>query len=185
MAHGKTVLFISEKKAALEVVRKRLVDVNLGAYCLEVHWDKARKTEIIEQLRGAVTPLPSRNRSKWQETSQSLGKARQKLNEYVHALHHRFPCGLTIYESTGWLCRNPDARSINLNWGDPNNEERGSLGEMRALLGEISPILEQLAPVKAHALGESTLQDSSPLTERACIEHMKPLEIRSLAWITH
>jgi hypothetical protein len=54
MAHGKTVLFISEKKAALEVVRKRLADINLGAYCLEVHSDKARKTEVIEQHKAPL-----------------------------------------------------------------------------------------------------------------------------------
>lgn len=170
MAHGKTVLFISEKKAALEVVRKRLVDVSLGAYCLEVHSDKARKTEIIEQLKAPLAPQPRRQLTKWQETTQALSKARQKLNEYVQALHHRFPCGLTIYEATGWLCQHPEARSIHLPWGDPHTSQRASLTELRAVVGEMQPLLDQLGIVGTHALRESALQDSSPLIEKNCKE---------------
>jgi len=106
---GKTVLFISEKKAALEVVRRRLADIKLDAYCLEVHSDKARKTEVIEQLKAPLAANVPKTQAKWQATSESLGKSRLRLNEYVEALHYRYPCELSIYECTGWLCRNPAA----------------------------------------------------------------------------
>jgi len=43
LATGKAVLFVSEKLAALEVVRKRLDDAGLGLFCLELHSHKTKK----------------------------------------------------------------------------------------------------------------------------------------------
>jgi very-short-patch-repair endonuclease len=166
IAHGKTVLFVSEKKAALDVVRKRLNDVGLGAYCLEVHSDKARKTEIIEQLRAPLEPLPVACSDHWSETTRALAGVRQKLNEYVDALHRRYPCGLTIYEATGWLCGRPSQSLIQLGWGDPNVWQLPPLSELRALVAEIQPVLEQIGPISNHPLQGSQLDDSSPVIER-------------------
>ncbi|MGN5478214.1 AAA domain-containing protein [Cupriavidus basilensis] len=51
VAERKRVLFVSEKMAALDVVYRRLKDVGLGGFCLELHSSKARKFEVLEQLR--------------------------------------------------------------------------------------------------------------------------------------
>jgi very-short-patch-repair endonuclease len=170
MAHGKTVLFVSEKKAALDVVRKRLDNVGLGIYCLEVHSDKARKTEIIEQLRAPLQPLRGPARNKWHETTNALGIARQKLNVYVDALHRRYSCGLTIYEATGWLCGHPNRHSIPLGWGDPNDWQLPPLSELRSLVTEMQPVLDQLGDFGKHPLLGSQLDDSSPVIERTVKE---------------
>ncbi|MCY4511688.1 MAG: DUF4011 domain-containing protein, partial [Acidobacteria bacterium] len=55
---GKTVLFASEKTAALNVVHKRLEEIGLDAHCLALHSNKARKTDVIAQLDRAWNPLP-------------------------------------------------------------------------------------------------------------------------------
>nr|WP_287410685.1 DUF4011 domain-containing protein [Pseudodesulfovibrio sp.] len=47
---SKTVLFVSEKKAALDVVRKRLDSVNLGDFCLELHSHLTRKGQLHRDL---------------------------------------------------------------------------------------------------------------------------------------
>ncbi len=47
---GKKVLFVSQKAAALEVVKKRLDSVGLGEYCLELHSYKANKKTVLKQL---------------------------------------------------------------------------------------------------------------------------------------
>jgi MoxR-like ATPase len=39
---GKKVLFVSEKMAALEVVKRRLDSLQLGASCLELHSNKTK-----------------------------------------------------------------------------------------------------------------------------------------------
>lgn len=50
LAANKTVLFVAEKKAALEVVKKRLDDCLLGQFCLELYSNKTRKTEVLASL---------------------------------------------------------------------------------------------------------------------------------------
>ena len=50
LARGKTVLFVAEKLAALQVVRDRLDQAGLGTFCLEVHSHKTKKGALIQDL---------------------------------------------------------------------------------------------------------------------------------------
>ena len=50
LAVGKRVLFLAEKQAALEVVKRRLDRAGLGQFCLELHSHKASSKSIIENL---------------------------------------------------------------------------------------------------------------------------------------
>ena len=51
LVEGKTVLFVAEKQAALEVVQRRLDAIGIGALALELHGSKQSMTSIREQLR--------------------------------------------------------------------------------------------------------------------------------------
>ena len=51
---GKTVLFVAEKMAALEVVKRRLDATGLGVACLELHSQKAHKTTVIKDLAATL-----------------------------------------------------------------------------------------------------------------------------------
>ena len=71
IAHGKTVLFVSEKMAALDVVYRRLGALGLGPACLELHSNKANKKAVLAQfkealdagrVRGAGRPAVGRDR---------------------------------------------------------------------------------------------------------------------------
>lgn len=44
LANNKKVLFVAAKKAALDVVHTRLDKIGLGAFCLELHSNKSKKT---------------------------------------------------------------------------------------------------------------------------------------------
>ncbi len=50
IAAGKTVLFVAEKMAALDVVKRRLDSAGLGDFCLELHSHKANKVEMLKSL---------------------------------------------------------------------------------------------------------------------------------------
>jgi len=50
LALGRTVLFVSEKMAALEVVKRRLDAAGLSPYCLELHSQAAKKAEFLREL---------------------------------------------------------------------------------------------------------------------------------------
>ena len=71
LANGKTVLFVAEKMAALSVVHARLNQLGLGRFCLELHSNKARKLEVIEQLGQALERLPTHEPEQWVREAQS------------------------------------------------------------------------------------------------------------------
>lgn len=50
IAQDKTVLFVSEKMAALEVVKRRLDECHLGDAVLELHSQRATKTSVLQEL---------------------------------------------------------------------------------------------------------------------------------------
>ena len=50
MARGKRVLFVAEKLAALEVVKRRLNLAGLGEFCMELHSHKTQKQKVIDDI---------------------------------------------------------------------------------------------------------------------------------------
>ena len=86
IAAGKSVLFVSEKMAALEVVKSRLDSVNLGDFCLELHSHKSNKKEVLKDLERTLlntTPKVLIEDEKFQE----LDKIRTELNDYKDTIH--------------------------------------------------------------------------------------------------
>jgi very-short-patch-repair endonuclease len=95
---GKSVLFIAEKMAALDVVKRRLDSVGLGELCLELHSDKANKKAIVEQLKTAMNS--GRPRIVESGTGPQLADSRKDLNGYTKALHETFRnSGLSPYKA--------------------------------------------------------------------------------------
>ncbi len=95
---GKTVLFVAEKRAALDVVEKRLDGIGIGNHCLELHSDKTEKTKVLEQLRKAMEPCKEFDDSKLEETIAKLSATKEKLDAYVSDLHRKQAWGFSAYE---------------------------------------------------------------------------------------
>ena len=53
LSQNKKILFVSEKKAALDVVVNRLKISKLDKFCLELHGSGPKKSEIIANLRSS------------------------------------------------------------------------------------------------------------------------------------
>ena len=86
VATGKRVLFVSEKMAALEVVKRRLDRVRLGAACLELHSNRTNKKAVIEELRRTLTGGRESAPARIGELA-LLGDARDRLNAYCTAVN--------------------------------------------------------------------------------------------------
>ncbi len=50
IANGKKVLFVAEKLAALEIVKRHLDSVGLGEFCLELHSHKTQKRKFLDDV---------------------------------------------------------------------------------------------------------------------------------------
>jgi very-short-patch-repair endonuclease len=105
LATGKTVLFVSEKAAALEVVKRRLDSQKLGDFCLECHSQKASKKQVIAELKRSLE-LPREQYQSQDENLQRVFLLRKSLNSYVRALHQvRGALGLTAFTVHGKLAK--------------------------------------------------------------------------------
>jgi very-short-patch-repair endonuclease len=92
---GLTVLFVAEKMAALEVVKKRLDAAGLEVFCLELHSSKTSKTAVTDSL---AKRLDYRNPPLWshasrQSNADALRAAKADLLYYVHQVNQ--DAGLT------------------------------------------------------------------------------------------
>ncbi len=91
IANGKSVLFVSDKMAALEVVYKRLSEVGLAHFCLELHSSKANKQQVVAELKRSLDEnLIPRKLPSIHEFEQ-MTVYREALNGYVTALHEKRP----------------------------------------------------------------------------------------------
>lgn len=107
LAQGKSVLFIAEKMAALEVVQSRLDKMGIGPFCLELHSNKSRKKDVLEQLRQASEVAKNASSGEYERKAAQLQQLRTGLDAYVKHLHQTQPCGQSVFElvNTYETCR--------------------------------------------------------------------------------
>ena len=101
LAHGKTVLFVAEKAAALDVVHRRLKAHGLADACLELHSNKADRRNVLAQLGAAWDRVEKSGGDEWKKNAERLRRKRDELNRYVSELHALGSHGRSIYEGIG------------------------------------------------------------------------------------
>lgn len=101
LGRGKTVLFVAEKAAALDVVHRRLDRHGLGDAVLELHSNKADRKSVIAQLGRSWDRSAGLGGREWRRTTEDLRAARDRLNDYVSALHRPGTQGFSVYQAIG------------------------------------------------------------------------------------
>jgi very-short-patch-repair endonuclease len=120
MAAGETVLFVSEKQAALDVVKNRLDDYDLGRFCLEAHGEKASKKQILEDLGKELDSDPLEHPRERDQVVDTLEETRRELNQYKEKLFYQPPNQeITPYEAFGIVSKYDDCGRIDASFGDP------------------------------------------------------------------
>lgn len=89
LSENKSVLFVAEKMAALEVVYNRLVEAGVGEFCLELHSTKANKRAVMQELAAALDASLQRPRVEEQAAGR-IGVVRAELSAYTRAVHEPF-----------------------------------------------------------------------------------------------
>ncbi len=107
-ALGRTVLFVAEKGAALDVVRNRLQELGLGELILDLHDDAATPTEVRGQLKRALTLRPAPDRDAYRTAADDTAASASALSGYARRLHEPNSAGLSLYA----------ARSLQLTRGE-------------------------------------------------------------------
>ncbi len=116
-AQGKRVLFVAEKRAALEVVLHRLDIAGLGHLALDLHGADISRREVMRQFGlslGLVRDAPPVDAA---DVHSRFAERRARLNDHVWRLHTpRKPSGMSFYELQGRLLQLPAAPRASTRW---------------------------------------------------------------------
>ncbi|MGF0039581.1 DUF4011 domain-containing protein [Peptoniphilaceae bacterium SGI.131] len=95
---GKSVLFVAEKMAALNVVKERLDAIGLQNYYLELHSNKTQKRVVLEKLERNMQLGKEANLPEFSYLAKKLQKQKDTLNSQVRNLHKINKSGYSIYD---------------------------------------------------------------------------------------
>lgn len=171
LGKGKTVLFVSEKTAALEVVYRRLDEVGLGRFCLELHSNKAKKTDVLNQLRDSWESASEQTVDAWKAEAVKLRTLRDRLNKLVDHLHMKRRNGLSAHYAIGVKIRDEDlAKHVKFTWPDPYYHDASELDEMRDAVEMVAIQAEAIGDISNSPFGLVETVNWSPHWESSVVE---------------
>ncbi|MGG0240768.1 DUF4011 domain-containing protein [Bacillus rhizoplanae] len=143
LAEGKKVLFVSEKKAALEVVKKRLDDKGLGEYCLDLHNHNSNKKAMLEEL-GNTLVVKQKPHAEYHSFNE-FDELKQRLNSYVDSLHTKITAlNETPQKIHGNLGRLNDYPDLLFGFSNVEQVDHAMLNKITSqlvLLEELKPLM--------------------------------------------
>ena len=147
---GKTVLFVSEKMAALEVVKRRLEEVGLGDFCVELHSAKANKREVTRELERCLR-LQRANEPGRIDDLYRLEQIRKDLNEYVRLLHTPFgKLQISPFFAHGQVAKYERAPEIYFQIDNPVEFSHEDFEDKKRHLRDLSVTLKKVSPLNQH-----------------------------------
>ena len=143
LGEGKTVLFVAEKAAALDVVHRRLVATGLGDAVLELHSNKTDRKAVLAQLGRGWDRSSGATEEKWIQVTEDLRLSRDRLNAYVQALHAKGTPGFTVFDAVARVASGQVPFEISFASKDAHDEESyrhlvsraAELGRTHAVVG--------------------------------------------------
>jgi very-short-patch-repair endonuclease len=155
-ANGKKILFVAEKRAALEVVMNRLTAVGLDHLALDLHGAEQTPKKVMERIARTLSTVREAAKPLSEGVHEQFVDRRNKLNQHDARMHKvQAPTEQTVYAMQGALLRLPSNVSSPLRW-------RGS-----DLLQIIPKRAERVLDLLGEAAGFETLfirSDPSPWT---------------------
>jgi very-short-patch-repair endonuclease len=107
-AAGKRALFVAEKRAALDVVLRRLDEVGLSHLSIDLHGADLSPKKVMQQVAHTLDMVRNSTPVQCEQVHTQLVDRRSRLNGHVIRLHQRRePTGKSVYEMQGRLARLP------------------------------------------------------------------------------
>ena len=137
IAQGKSVLFVCEKRAALDVVKRRLETVGLDHLVLDLHGADMTRRKIYAQLQRATTKLRTSQAASSAKDAE-LEVTRERLNEHVRTMHRPIAgAGMSTFELLGHVANLPKLDlSVRLQGANLAALDRNAVTELENLAKE-------------------------------------------------
>ena len=148
LGEEKSVLFVAEKAAALDVVHRRLVATGLGDAVLELHSNKTDRKSVLGQLGRGWDRASGGTEENWIEVTENLRLSRDQLNAYVEALHVKGSQGFSVFDAVSSVAQGQPPFEISFASKDAHDEESykhlvnlaSDLGRTHAVVGTGRPL---------------------------------------------
>ena len=155
-ATGQRVLFVAEKKAALDVVKRRLEEVGLGHLAIVLHGADLSPRKVMQQVAQTLQVVRTAVPVDCRQVHAQLVDRRNRLNAHVARMHSlREPTRKSVFEMQGLILQLGGAVSTSTRW-------RGA-----ELLRFAPPADRQIVDLLTEAAGFASLfmrTDPSPWT---------------------
>ncbi len=171
---GKTVLFVAEKTAALDVVHRRLCEHGLADCCVELHSNKAERRRFLDQLEASWKRRPMPRDRQWEDVCERLRVRRDELNAYVAAAHTEHPNGWTVHRAMGLYVAGRDQAAPALDWPMVTRHDRAAYESLEAVIADAAAAWEALP--KDAPLDRVSARDWSMTWENTLIAACTDLE---------
>ncbi len=176
LGKGKTVLFVSEKMAALDVVYRRLQEIGLGRFCLPLHSNRTRKADVLAKLRTAWESVEDNDPGQWEAEAERLRQLRDQLNQLVNRLHTPWRNGLTAHYAMGIKIRDEAlAARVRFSWPSANQHDREQLQKMREAAEKLRIQLQAVGDVADTPFRVVDRSDWSPQWEEQMVHRARRL----------
>ncbi len=149
LAQGRTVLFVAEKRTALEVVQRRLRQVGLADFCLDLFSSKASKMEVLEQLDRAQQAHEASGQESWMAARRDIAVLRDELNDYVRELHRKARNGWTPFRAIGLVLRAEAAAvpDVKLHWPNLDQHDAAAWQRLVEATEELAATVDRIGDV--------------------------------------
>jgi hypothetical protein len=144
-ATGKRVLFVAEKRAALDVVIRRLEEVSLSHLAIDLHGADLSPKRVMRQIARTLDIVRNSIPANCEEIHKQVVDRRTRLNGHVERMHkRREPTGKSVFEMQGALLRFHNGVAAGTRWRgaelkriDPRTAQRvrDLLAEARGFVG--------------------------------------------------
>jgi len=116
-AAGRRILFVAEKKAALDVVKRRLEEVGLGHLAIVLHGADLSPKKVMQQVAHTLEVVRKAVPVDCQGVHSQLVDRRNRLNEHVGRMHTlREPTQKSVYEMQGTILRLSRSLNTSTRW---------------------------------------------------------------------
>ncbi len=151
---GKRVLFVAEKRAALDVVQKRLDAVGLGPFCLDLH-DKGSKPVVVRaQIREALEHVVEVDAQGLAADLDLLSSSRGSLIRYARRLHEKNAAGLSFYSArTQLLTSGDDLPPFPISESFVRDVAPEEIARIRGILAHLPEVADAAHPGRTHPWG--------------------------------
>lgn len=177
ISQKKTVLFVAEKMAALDVVKRRLDESHLGDAVLELHSQRATKTSVLTELSRALDQGKPLNDTGEQDI-ESLKQVQQGLNEYCESVSAMIGnSGMPFLDVLGKYlqCKRqwPDLAPLNI--ASASLWKQSTFNQKRELVHELELHLEGMGRPDQSPFWGSTITFFDPIDENATSDALQQL----------